>query len=173
MTSPILVSDASRESPCEPANLRRLLGHYPTGVSVVTANGVEGDPLALVIGSFTSVSLDPPLVGFLPMRSSRTWQRMADIGRFCINVLGSDQERICRAMAGQPSQRFENVALGRSASGLPLLDDAILHIECTQRVMLEAGDHWFVLGGVDRIAARREHDPLIFHRGAYGSFRPL
>lgn len=173
MTSPTPVSQTLSESPSEPAYLRRLLGLYPTGVSVVTANGVEGDPLALVIGSFTSVSLDPPLVGFLPMRSSKTWQRMADIGEFCINVLGSDQEPICRAMAGQASRRFENVSLGRSASGLPLLDDAILHIECTQHAMLEAGDHWFVLGGVNKIAARRDRDPLIFHRGAYGSFRPL
>lgn len=162
-----------REPLYEPADLRRLLGHYPTGVSVVTAHAAEeGPPLALVIGSLTSVSLEPPLVGFLPMRTSRTWQQMATVGRFCINVLGSDQERICRAMA-QSSRRFEDVAIGQSAGGLPMLEDAILHIECTQHAVLEAGDHWFVLGAVDRIAAPREQAPLIFHRGAYGSFSPL
>lgn len=161
------------EAPYASADLRRLFGCYPTGVSVVTAHAAGGDPVALLIGSFTAVSLDPPLIGFLPMRSSRTWQQIAEADAFCINVLGSDQERVCHAMAAEPARRFENVAVERSAAGLPLLSEAILHIECTRHAVLEAGDHWFVLGRVDRIAAHGEREPLIFHRGNYGGFRPL
>lgn len=151
------------------AELRRLLGHYPTGVCVVAATGRDGLPRALVIGSFTSVSLDPPLVGFFPMHSSGSWSDMAKIGHFCINVLGSDQAQLCKQMAGAPHQRFDGIGYhtGTGEGHGLLLDDAILHIECDLHSVTEAGDHWFVLGRISHIMLNRDHEPLLFHRGSY------
>ncbi|MSX92804.1 MAG: flavin reductase, partial [Actinobacteria bacterium] len=75
----------------DPAKFRQVLGHFPTGVTVVTATKADGTPVGLTIGSFTSVSLDPPLVGFLPTVDSDRWADIDDTGSFCVNVLGADQ----------------------------------------------------------------------------------
>lgn len=84
---------------------RRILGHYPTGVCVVTAL-VDGGPIGLTIGSFTSVSLDPPLVGFLPARSSKTWPRIKAAGQFCANVLADNQSALPGRFASPTADRF-------------------------------------------------------------------
>src|SRR3954447_2810958 len=83
------------------AKFRQVLGHYPTGVVVVTATGPDGRPAGLAIGSFTSVSLDPPLVAFFPGKSSSSWSRIESAGTFCVNILGEDQEDICRVFASK------------------------------------------------------------------------
>lgn len=150
-----------------------MLGHYPTGVCVVTATALDGLPRAMVIGSFTSVSLDPPLVGFLPMRSSGTWADISPAGRFCVNVLGSDQEGLCRKMAGPVLQRFEDVSYHENDRGFLLLDDALLHVECGLHSVTATGDHWFVLGNVINMAPGLLREPLLFHRGSYCSIGPL
>jgi flavin reductase (DIM6/NTAB) family NADH-FMN oxidoreductase RutF len=85
----------------DPALFRQTLGHYPTGVAAVTALDEAGVPLALVVGSFTSVSLDPPLVGFLPDKRSTTWPLIHSAGHFAVNILGSDQTALCRQLAGK------------------------------------------------------------------------
>ena len=83
------------------SEFRETLGHYPTGVAVVTAVAGDGGPAGMVVGSFTSVSLDPPLVAFLPTKDSGSWARLATADRFCVNVLAADQEDLC------PSQSHE------------------------------------------------------------------
>ena len=85
----------------EPGRFRHVLGHFPTGVVVVTAMHEEGGPVGMAVGSFTSVSLDPPLVAFLPDRSSTSFPKIRDAGSFCINVLANDQEHVCRAWAAR------------------------------------------------------------------------
>ena len=147
--------------------LRNALGHYPTGVCVVTARTLDNALLGLVVGSFTSVSLEPALVGFLPARSSGTWAQMAECAAFGINVLAEDQEDLCRQMVRPGPDKFSGVALDPAPSGVPMIRDAILQIHCTPYATQEAGDHWFVLGRVDRIEVMREKRPLLFHRGAY------
>ena len=91
------------------ALFRSVLGAYPTGVVVVTAADADGERHGLVIGSFTSISLDPPLVGFFPDRRSRSWAAIAPIGRFCVNVLGDHQEELCRGFAVSGGNKFEGV----------------------------------------------------------------
>ena len=99
---------------------RRVLGHDPTGVCVVTASEGPDHPIGLVVGSFTSVSLDPPLVGFFPDRSSSTWPKTRKAGCFCINVLGDHQQDLCSKLASKDSRKFDGVGYHLSGLGSPL-----------------------------------------------------
>ena len=158
----------------DPKQFRTVLGHFPTGVTVVT--GKAGDePVGLTIGSFTSVSLDPPLVGFLPQTSSSTWAAMADRGAFCVNVLGAGQADVCWkfAKSGTDASRFDGVTWHPGPTGSPVIDGSIAWIDCTVEAVHEMGDHYFVLGRVVDLAAAGEPDaPMLFFRGGLGSFQP-
>lgn len=156
----------------DPAQFRQTLGHYPTGVAAVTALDAEGNVLALVVGSFTSVSLDPPLVGFLPDKRSTTWPQIHATGHFAVNILGSDQTLLCRQLAGK-GEKMAGVAWHVSENNLPILDEALVSIECRIAWVHEAGDHHFVLGQVLDMTVQREGDPMLFHRGQYGGFAAL
>lgn len=151
----------------DPRQFRDVLGCYPTGVSVVTAQGADGERHGLVVGSFTSISLDPPLVGFFPDKRSGTWPRIEATGRFCVNVLGSHQTALCRHFAARGLNKFADVAHGHSASGQPLLDDAVAWIDCAIDRVIEVGDHWLVVGAVESLGRREEGSPLLFYRGGY------
>lgn len=154
----------------DPAQFRKVLGSYPTGVCVVTALSADERPIGMVVGSFTSVSLDPPLVGFFPDRKSTSWPQVEEAGRFCVNVMGSDQQDICRAVGAKGDQKFVGVDYIVSEHGLPIIANAIATIECRLHSVTEAGDHWFVMGEVLRLESAREVDPMLFHRGRYGGF---
>ena len=151
------------------ATFRHVLGHYPTGVCVVTAIEPSGAPVGMAVGSFTSVSLDPPLVAFLPDKASATWQRIAGAGRFCVNVLASDQEQICRQFAARGIDKFAGVSHRLSANGSPVLDGVLAWIDCTLHAVHEAGDHFIVLGEVIELDIARPGQPLLFFRGKYGA----
>ncbi len=155
------------------ANFRRVLGNYPTGVCVVTARGEKGAPCGLVIGSFTSVSLEPPLVGFFPDKKSSSWPIIERAGRFCINVMGSDQLALCTQLAKPGESKFAGVDYDLSTSGAPLLNGVIAWIDCTVHDVVDAGDHWCVMGMVEQLDVVREGDPMLFFRGRYGGFREM
>jgi len=154
----------------DPASFRRVLGSYPTGVCVITALDEQSRPVGMVVGSFTSVSLDPPLVGFLPDKRSTSWPLIEAAGHFCVNVMGSDQLDICRAVGAKGDEKFVGVEFTISEHNLPVIANAIASIECRLHSVTEAGDHWFVLGHVLRLESTREDDPMLFHRGRYGGF---
>ena len=151
----------------DPRQFRDVLGSYPTGVCVITAQGADGARHGLVVGSFTSISLDPPLVGFFPDKRSSTWTRIESVGRFCVNVLGSAQVDLCRRFAARGGDKFADLAHGHSPSGQPLLDDAVAWIDCTIERVVEVGDHWLVVGAVEAMGHRDEGAPLLFFRGGY------
>lgn len=157
----------------EAAEFRQVLGYYPTGVSAITAMGADGQPIGMVVGTFSSVSLDPPLVGFLPDKSSSTWPRLEAAGRFCVNVLASDQLGVCRQLAGKGPDKFAEVEYTVSDHNLPVIAGALATIECALHSVTDAGDHYFVLGRVLRLEAAREADPMLFFRGRYGGFAGL
>ncbi len=157
----------------DPQHFRQVLGSYPTGVCVITALDGEDNPAALVVGTFTSVSLDPPLVGFLPDKRSSTWPEIEQAGHFCVNVLASDQQQVCRQMAAKGPEKFAGVDFALSANRLPVIADSIACIECRIHSVTEAGDHWFVLGEVLAMEATRDDDPMLFHRGRYGGFAEM
>lgn len=154
----------------DPTAFRQVLGAYPTGVCAITATGLDGAPVGMVVGTFTSVSLDPPLVGFLPDKSSSTWPRIAAAGHFCVNVLASDQMDVCRQIVGGGGDKFSGLAMTLSDHGHPVIANAIARIDCAVHQVVDAGDHWFVMGKVLSMEATREADPMLFHRGRYGGF---
>ena len=133
----------------DPKQFRTVLGHFPTGVTIVT--GMHGDrPAGFTIGSFTSVSLDPPMVGFLPMTNSVTWEAIAPSGRFCVNVLSRAQSDLCWKFAktGNEDTRFDDVAWYQGVTGAPIIKRAVAWIDCEVEQVYEMGDHYFVLGRV-------------------------
>lgn len=160
-------------STISPGTYRQVLGAYPTGVSVVTGIDPEHGPLALVVGSFTSVSLDPPLVGFFPDKQSSTWPHIARTGHFCINVLGSDQLSLCMQLARSGLEKFSRIPYNVSIHGMPVIDSPLACIDCAIEDIVEAGDHYFVTGRTLHMEILRDGDPLIFHRGAFGGFKDI
>lgn len=157
----------------DPVAFRQVLGAYPTGVSVITALGADGKPIGMVVGTFTSVSLDPPLVGFLPDKKSTSWPQIEAAGRFCVNVLASDQQDVCRQVSAKGAEKFVGVEYALSQHNLPMIANAIACIECSIHSVVEAGDHWIVLGNVLGLEVTRDEDPMLFHRGRYGGFAEL
>lgn len=151
---------------------RSTLGKYPTGVSIITSADDLGQPVGgMTAGTFTSVSLDPPLVAFLPAKSSSSWPLIEKTGRFCINVLSAEQEELCRSFAASGGDKFEGVEWHRSPSGLPILDGVVIWVECALQDAIDAGDHVIALGEVINMGVIQEADPLVFHGGKY--HRPL
>jgi 3-hydroxy-9,10-secoandrosta-1,3,5(10)-triene-9,17-dione monooxygenase reductase component len=157
----------------QPTEFRKVLGSYPTGVCVITALDAEGRPAGMVVGSFNSVSLDPPLVGFFPDKRSTSWPLIKASGYFCVNVMASDQQDICRAVSAKGRHKFLGVEYVISEHMLPMIVDAIAKIECRLHSVTEAGDHWFVIGEVLRLESTPDKDPMLFYQGRYGGFADL
>lgn len=155
-----------------PAHYREVMGHSPTGVAVVTGRTESQEPVGMVVGTFASVSLDPPLVSFMPTTTSRTFARLRDSPAFCINVLAHDQLELCRTMAVPGPGKFDDIAWSTSAYDAPALDGAVAHIHCTLDQVVTAGDHFIVLCRVQEMAVNRPVTPLLFFQGGYGGFSP-
>lgn len=158
--------------PVDPRLLREIVGHYPTGVVAITALDREGRANAMIVGTFTSVSREPPLVAFMPSRSSTSFARIADAPRFAVNILAHDQEALCRALARSDEDKLHGIGWSRSPRGTPVLDDVVAVIECERRSTTTAGDHFIVIGEVIALSANRSAIPLLYFRGGYGGFAP-
>jgi flavin reductase (DIM6/NTAB) family NADH-FMN oxidoreductase RutF len=163
--------EPSTATPFDSARYRQVLGHFPTGVTVVTAMA-EGAPVGMAVGSFSSLSLEPPLVLFCAASSSSTWPRIRGAGRFCVNVLAEDQEDVCRAFASKSDDKFAGIGWKHSGLGSPLLDGVLAWIDCELSDVVPQGDHDIAIGAVGDLAVAREGTPLVFFRGGYGRFVP-
>jgi 3-hydroxy-9,10-secoandrosta-1,3,5(10)-triene-9,17-dione monooxygenase reductase component len=162
-----MASPVSTSSDVDPRRLRDVMARFATGVVVITANTPDG-PTGMAVNSFTSVSLDPPLVLFCAGKSSTTWPSIEDAGAFSVNVLGQDAEAICGQFASNDGERFAGVEFRSGATGAPVLDEAIAHLDCTIHEVHDAGDHVIVVGHVhDLDAPDGDPLPLIFFRGSY------
>jgi 3-hydroxy-9,10-secoandrosta-1,3,5(10)-triene-9,17-dione monooxygenase reductase component len=151
------------------AKFRQVLGHFTTGITVVTA-APDGVPVGLAVGSFASVSLDPPLVAFFPDKSSSSWPKIEAAGVFCVNILAEAQEEVCRRFASKAEDKFTGLGWSPTASGSPLLDGVLAWIDCDIDSVVEAGDHYCVMGRVRDLAVAHDGAPLLFFRGGYGRF---
>lgn len=152
-------------------HFRNVLGQYPTGVTLITATPPDGDPVGMVVGTFTSVSLDPPLVGFLPDRTSSTWPKIEAAGSFTANVLTSTQEDVVRAFTQKQDDRFTRFEWLPTGAGGLRLEQAAAWVDCTIEDARLAGDHYVVLGAVQDLGEGDSASlPLLFLRGGYGSF---
>jgi len=162
-------TSAPRPLPPDPATYRTVLGHFATGVVIVTA--IDGDePVGMACNSFTSVSLDPPLVLFCAAKSSTTWPRIQAAGKWAANVLDDDGEEICRLFAQKGADRFARIAYSPGRTGSPILEDAIAFADCETLVEHDAGDHVIVVGRVIELGYQPEGKPLLFYRGGYGRY---
>ncbi|WP_448624477.1 flavin reductase family protein [Geodermatophilus sp. URMC 64] len=149
---------------------REVLGHLPTGVVVITAMRPDGRPAGMVVGSFTSVSLDPPLVAFLPARTSSSFKALREARTFCVNILSAKQEPICRQFAVSGDDKFAGVDWSPAPSGAPVIDGVVAWIDCEFERIDEAGDHYIVLGRVKHLDTGVPTIPLLFFQGGYGGF---
>ena len=156
----------------DPRFYRQVLGQYPTGVCVITSQIETGEAVAMVVGSFTSVSLDPPLVAFFPDRNSSSWAKLRGCDRFCVNVLSSEQEAACRRLASKDPDKFDGIAHRISENGSPILDGVVAWIECERHAISDAGDHEMVTGRILALDVASGELPLLFFQGGYGGFTP-
>lgn len=149
--------------------LREVMRHYPTGVVVVAARTPEGDALGMTATSFTSVSLQPPLVLFCVDLDSSSHDRLVSGESFCVNVLSVEQAELAVRFAIEPSaSRFAGVGWHEAPRGNPILDDAVAWLECEVWEVHPGGDHSIVVGRVLETGVD-EGEPLLFYRGTYRS----
>lgn len=164
-------SAAASTVPVDGARLRHVLGHFCTGVTVITA--FDGaDPHGFACQSVTSLSLDPPLVSFCPAKTSSSWPKMRDAGRLLINVLAHDQLALCQSFAVSGGDKFAGVDWTPGGNGAPMLPGTLAAIEIDLELEHDAGDHTIVIGRVTELDVHRDTDPLLFYRGGFGKFAP-
>jgi flavin reductase (DIM6/NTAB) family NADH-FMN oxidoreductase RutF len=150
---------------------RSVLGRFATGVVAITAIDPEsGRPTGLAANSFTSVSLDPPLVAFCVAHTSTTWPRLRGADRQCVNILSEPQLEICMQLAAKGGDKFADLEWTASPGGSPVLDGALAWIECSVESEYVAGDHVIVVARAHHLDKHHEGDPLLFYKGGYGRF---
>ena len=150
------------------ARFKEVLGHFASGVTIVTAME-QGTPVGFTCQSFTSLSLDPPLIALAPSKSSTSWPRMKDAGAFCVNILADGQDALCRAFASPGADTFQGVGWTHGSTGAPVLDGALAYIDCSLELIHEAGDHELVIGRVVDLGLG-DGVPLLYYRSGFGSF---
>jgi 3-hydroxy-9,10-secoandrosta-1,3,5(10)-triene-9,17-dione monooxygenase reductase component len=166
------MEDRMSDEDFDSSEFRRVLGHFPTGVTVVTAETEDG-PAGMAIGSFSSVSLDPPLVMFCPGRDSASWAQMSTSDSFCVNVLGDDQKALSDLFASRIDDKFNGVATRTEATGSPVIEGALAWIDCENYAIHDGGDHDIVVGRVVALGTDAAGGPLLFFKGGYGRFEEL
>ena len=149
------------------AKFRQVLGHFPTGVVIVTAMTDDG-PAGMAIGSFFSLSLDPAQVLYSPAKNSGSWAKLRTSPNFCVNMLSEDQEDVSRLFSTKNEDKFAELGWKRSANGSPLLNGVLAYVDCTISNIVDGGDHDIVIGDVTDLAVCHEGGPLVFFRGGYG-----
>jgi flavin reductase (DIM6/NTAB) family NADH-FMN oxidoreductase RutF len=169
--APVSGADSTRTG-VDRETLRHALGHFLTGVTVATTTGPTGEPVGMTANSFTSVSLEPPLVLLCVARSAASFAAMERARRYAVHILHHEQHEISTAFARSAAtgaQKFDHVRWHRGDDGLPLLDDCLVRIECTITQRVALGDHVGYIGHVDAAGAHAGGTPLAFFQGSYGT----
>lgn len=152
----------------DPIDFRRAASHFITGVTVVTTLDGDGQPVGLTVNSFSTVSLDPPLVLFCLGRDSDTYAAFRGVGGYVVHVLGGDQVELATRFAAKGADRFGGIDWHANAEGLPIIADALARFECDLASVYEGGDHVILLGEVRRLAYQGlEREALGYFRGSY------
>ena len=147
---------------------RATLGQFASGV-VVATGWHEGEPVGFAAQSFTSLSLEPPLVALCAAKSSQSWPKLRDSGGFCINILGERQQSVSEVFARTGIDKFANLDWRPATAGAPILAGALAYIDCELVAEHDAGDHTIAVGRVrDLGVLDAEQGPLVYFRGAYG-----
>ena len=155
----------------DPARLRQAFGVFPSGVVAVAA-AVDGTLVGLAASSFTSVSLDPPLVSFLIANSSKTWPDLRRAAHLGLTVLAAHHSEVCRRLAGPVEHRFDGVSASVTDDGAVTLDDGLARFDCSIYREVEAGDHTLILLRLHAVDHGGDSSPLVFHRSGFGRLSP-
>ena len=148
------------------SDFREVLGQFATGVTIITA--MDGDePAGVAANSFTSVSLEPPLVLFCVARTSSTWPRIERARKFAVNILGEHQEDVSRLFATKGADRFGQIEWHLGAGGSPVLHDCLAYLDCEFWAEYDGGDHIIVVGQVLDLGITEGPGPLLFYGGEY------
>jgi flavin reductase (DIM6/NTAB) family NADH-FMN oxidoreductase RutF len=144
---------------------RRVLGHFATGVVVVTARNAE-DRAGVTVNSFSSLSLQPPLVMFSLARNLRSFSLFRTAERIGVNILSADQQDISHRFATAGADKWAGTPASAGTSGAILIDDALVHLECELHSVVDGGDHAIFICRVLRFAAN-DGEPLMYFKGGY------
>jgi flavin reductase (DIM6/NTAB) family NADH-FMN oxidoreductase RutF len=152
---------------------RDTMGQFCTGVVIATGCR-EGQPAGFAAQSFSSVSLEPPLVVLCPAKTSTSWPKLRDSGSFCINILSEDQKAVCDVFAQSGVDKFASLDWSPGLTGSPVLADVIAYVDCELHAEHDAGDHTLAVGLVREVSiVNPDKAPLLFFRGGYGQFEGL
>lgn len=145
---------------------RRALGSFPTGVTIVTAFDSDREPWGLTANSFTSVSLEPPVISVCIAKTGRVFPTLAASSKFAVNILAADQQGLAMHFASNIENRFDGTAWQAAPTGAPLLPGASAQLDCSVRARIDAEDHEILLGLVESFA-HRPAAPLVYCRGSF------
>ena len=157
---------AAEQPALKQREFRSILGRFTTGVVLVTAQ-TPGGPAGMAVNSFTSVSLDPPLVALCAAHTSTTWPAIRATGSFAVTILGGQHADLCRLFSEHGADRFAGRDWARSPSGHPLPVDGVAWLECRLSAIHPAGDHELVIASVGEGAVTETAEPLVFHAGRF------
>jgi flavin reductase (DIM6/NTAB) family NADH-FMN oxidoreductase RutF len=155
----------------DPVQLRRVFGAFPSGVTAIAAL-IDGNPVGIAASSFTSVSLDPPLVSVCVAHSSTTWPILRDATRFGVSVLAADQEQACLQLSSRDADRFADLDWWATPDGAVLLEGASAWLDCSTEAQHRAGDHDIVVLRVHDLDADHGVKPLVFHASQFRRLEP-
>ena len=148
---------------------RTALGSFPTGVAVITTSASAEHHMGITVNSFTSVSLEPPLVLWCLDKKSDRYYAFTNARSYTVSVLGTDHQEVSSRLAKQGSHSLDGIELLRTELGPPALADALAVFECHADAVHDAGDHAILIGRVVRFSRHAGGDPLVYFRGKYGS----
>ena len=151
--------------------LRNVLGCYATGVAVITTRTASGDHVGVTVNSFSSVSLDPPLILFSLVRTANVLLGFQQATNFVVNILTSGQQTLSNMFARPSTACWADINFAHAANGCALFTDSLAHLECDKTAELDGGDHLIFIGTVTSFHLRSPVDPLLFYRGAYGTYK--
>ena len=149
-----------------PDDFRQVLGHFASGVTIVTTCDGEQRPTGLTASAFCSVSLDPPLILICVDHKSQSFPHLKESGRFAINILHREHEQLSRRFASSRLDKFDGVGFTMGALGVPLIDEALAYLECRTTSAHVEGDHTIFVGRVEAVGIG-QGDPLLYYRGRY------
>lgn len=155
----------------EQQTYRDICGQFATGVTVVTGRLDDGSPIGVTVNSFSSVSLDPPLVLFSLDKKALSFDAFSMTKNFAFNILSEDQKGYSNNFATQSPNKFDGIDHRESTNGVPLLKGCLGVIECRMHAVHEGGDHQIIVGEVIKITSGECDKPLIFYKGAYRSLK--
>lgn len=168
MSASRLAEHDARADGVDPSTFRTVLGHFCTGITIITGLDDSGSPFGLACQSFSSLSLDPPLVLICPGRNSTSWPRIERTGRFTVNVLAEDQQDVSAAFGSRTGAKFDATSWHVTDDGAVVLDNVLVWLYCDVQAAHDGGDHQIVVGAVRQMKILRDHGPLLFFRGSYG-----